>query len=143
MANSCDGNLINRRQPQPINLSDKSAPPGFAAQEMTPSKLQDNPNKQAVLIGAPRAELTTSQGVGTGASQQILPGNNNRCYFLIQNNSAVQAIRVSFGTEATAARGIELPPGAWFESPIAPTNSVNVFGAIGAQFTCVFADEVR
>lgn len=125
-------------------ISAPSRPPGAIDRALAYETLRDAPlageRGGPVMIAAPRASLTTVNGTGSGEPQDILPGNQHRCYFLIQNDGAVP-IRVAFGTDASANRGLLLVPGAVYETPVAPTNLVSVFGAVGAQYTVVYAND--
>jgi hypothetical protein len=53
----------------------------------------------------------------TTSSSQIIAVNLVRQYLLIQNKDASGNIYISFGTAATVAAGIKIPPGGAFELP--------------------------
>ena len=97
---------------------------------------------QGVLVRQPRADLTTINASCTGVGVTVLSANEMRCYFVIQNTGLVP-IRVAFGTPASAATGLLLNPGAVFEAPVAPANSVSVFGTVGGTFAIVYANDKR
>lgn len=97
---------------------------------------------QGVLVRQARADLTTINASCTGDGVTVLSANEMRCYFVIQNTGLVP-IRVAFGTPASATTGLLLNPGAVFEAPVAPTNSVSVFGAVGGTFAIVYANDKR
>lgn len=63
----------------------------------------------------------------TNASQLISASNLNRRAGLIQNNSAVAALRVTLdGSAATAAHGVRIMPGGFLQIPdFATTSAVN------------------
>lgn len=138
-----DCDLTQRREGRQVSVADARVP-NDAVLGLTPSRIpQANPGAVApVLIRQPRADLTTIDSTTTGTAQDMLPANEMRCYFLIQNTGTVP-IRVAFGTSAAATRGLLLNPGATYEAPVAPTNSVSVFGAAGGRFAMLYANDKR
>lgn len=137
-----DCDLTQRREGRDVGIA-ATRVPNDAALGMAPSRIVGAPGaSQAVLIRSPRADLTTVNASTSGTAQAILPANEMRCYFLVQNTGLV-AIRVGFGVDAGPTQGLLLNPGAVYEAPVAPTNSVSIFGAVGGAFALLYANDKR
>lgn len=141
MLRDCD--LTQRREGGSVSLDATRVPraPDAASRIPGPGGAQAIPGGP-VLIRQPRADLTTINASTTGAPQSILPANERRCYFLVQN-TGVLPIRVGFGVDAGANTGLLLNPGATYEAPVAPANSVSIFGPVGATFALLYANDQR
>lgn len=75
------------------------------------------------IIGQQGTPVQSAVNV-TNANQQILPANAARRYLMIQNNSAIAALRVKFdGNPATATAGLRIQPGGSEEMPWYLTNT--------------------
>lgn len=65
----------------------------------------------------------------TNASAQIKAANVERQYLLVQNKDMAATVWLCFGTAATAANGVRIPPGgAWESAAVAPSNAVHAIG---------------
>lgn len=98
------------------------------------------PSVKGTMIRAARADLVTLNASTVGRPQTIMQGNENRCYFMIQNTGN-EVLRLSFGTEAGPNTGLRMPAGFNFEAPIAPTNSISIYGPNGGTFTVIYAND--
>lgn len=82
------------------------------------------------------AAVSHAQGTVTNASGQIRPANSERVYLLIQNRDAAGAIYVNLnGVAATAANGIKIPPGGYYETNAAwcPVGVITAIGDIASN----------
>jgi hypothetical protein len=90
---------------------------------------------QVSINSAPRSTFVNAQKTVTNASAQLLAGNTNRAYLLIQNNDAAGIVYIGFGAAAvTAANGIKLAPGASYElNSNITTSEIKAIGSIASN----------
>lgn len=75
--------------------------------------------------------FTNTQKTVTNASGQLLPGNGQRQYLLIQNNDATGVLWISFGVPAVVGAGVRVIPGGSFELPgTVTTGEVYAIGSV-------------
>ena len=149
MHRDCD--LTQQREGAPVSIPDSVPLSQAVVNQAVPSRIPSAPGASQpgqpapVRIVpprslAPRAPLVTLNASTNNTSQAILPANEKRCYFLVQNTGNL-AIRVAFGLDAGPTSGLLLNPGASYEAPVAPTNSVAVFGPVGGTFAILYAND--
>lgn len=96
------------------------------------------PTGQVQLTGEQGA-FTQSQKTVTNASGQVLAGNANRRYLLIQNNDASGVIYVTLdGTAATTEKGVKIDAGGSLElAGYVPSGAINAIGSIASNANIV------
>lgn len=90
-------------------------------------------------VALANAALTNAQRTVTNASATMIAANAARRYLLIQNNDATGNIFVRLdGGIATAATGIKIPPGGYYENfAPAPTGAIVAIGDIASNANVV------
>lgn len=80
------------------------------------------------------AYTNSRQSVGTGAVVDLLAANTVRRYCLVQNTDAANYLRLTMdGSAPTAAQGIRVAPGDYWECPaaFAPTGKIRAIAETG------------
>lgn len=85
---------------------------------------------------------TYNYSVDVNASKKVANFDENRGYFMIQNNG-VGNIFVSFGTPARVNRGYLIRPGGYYEPLSAPVSEIYVIGDNGGDlYTVIIGTDV-
>jgi hypothetical protein len=86
----------------------------------------------------PLAGIASQTGTATTTSAQVTFTSAPTKFFLIQNTAASGTLYVNFGAAATTS-SLALAPGVAYETPVVPTNSVNVLGSASVTYVILSA----
>lgn len=93
---------------------------------------------KGALIAIPSTAVNTQTGTATTTSAQVTFTSAPTQFFLIQNTAASGTLYVNFGAAATTS-SLALAPGVAYETPVVPTNSVNVLGSASVTYVILSA----
>lgn len=123
----------------PYGENPSTTPPGFYSERHV-----FNENARALAVNTPWRKMAQYSFTGATTPISALPANNNRCYLIIQNNSAATSLWVGFGAGATETNGVQIlfGGGNFLADYMPPTDEIYIYFTAGAAERCVICEGV-